>query len=85
MNEIEQWTFTPIRDVKDITPAIVDMVVEILSGWYPEGKIDWDDVWDRMEDMPMENGSHLDLGCNKQSLALKALKGRATKQFKEGL
>ena len=50
--------------------------VDIVDGGYNEGRIDWEDVWDRLEKQTLDDGRGIDLGTDLLSPALTALKRR---------
>lgn len=45
----------------DVTEEILEIAVSLTDGHYP-GRIDWDDVWDRMDGAELADGAALDLG-----------------------
>ena len=70
----KRYTSPTIR--QDVTEEMVTMAEEIVSGWYDEGRIDWEDVWDRMEKYPLEDGSRLDMGTDLGSPALRYIQSQ---------
>jgi hypothetical protein len=76
MSEIK---YTALRYEHQITDEMVQMVAEVLRGWYPEGRVDWEDVWDRVDGSELDDGTRLDLGDDLTTPALKALRRRAMK------
>lgn len=63
--------YTRMRTViaaKDVTQEDLDEALSIVEGWYNEGRIDWDDVWERME-----RYSDLDLGPEMDSPAMRKM------------
>jgi len=54
----------------------VQQAVDIVDGWYPEGRIDWADVYDRLERRTLDDGRGINLGTDLGSPALTALKRR---------
>lgn len=63
-----------VRRVDQVTDEIVQAAQEIVDGWYPKGRIDWEDVWDRLDGASLEDGTVLDLGDNLLSPALVYIK-----------
>lgn len=61
---------TTIHAADDVTDEILDVVREVIEGWYNEGRIDWPDVWDRAEGAELADGSILDLGTDLVAPAL---------------
>ncbi|MFE6000232.1 hypothetical protein ACFQ6C_25785 [Streptomyces sp. NPDC056454] len=61
----------------DVTDELVQITVDIVDGWYPEGRIDWEDVYDRIErGGGLDDGRRIDMGTDLASPALTALKRR---------
>lgn len=63
----------------EVTDELVEAAYEIVQGWYQEGRIDWDDVWDRLESQVND----LDLGTELESPELLELKKRVLKMRRE--
>jgi hypothetical protein len=70
-------TWTAPSTAADITPELVRIVADVLEGWYPEGPVDWPDVWDRADGAVLDDGTTLDLGCDMRSAALTELRKQA--------
>jgi hypothetical protein len=68
---------------EDVTDELVQLTVDIVDGWYNEGRIDWEDVWDRLEKRTLDDGRGIDLGGDLGSPALTALKRRVRAARKE--
>lgn len=66
--------YTEVRSAEDVTDEILEMVRGIESGWYAESRIDWLDVWDRLERMRLEDGSYPDLGSAADTPARKHIR-----------
>lgn len=67
-----------------VTREVVQVACEIVDGWYPSQghspqRIDWMDVWDRLDGTELADGSVLDLGDNLLDPSLQELK-RAVKR-----
>lgn len=74
--------YTPVT-AEDVTDELVQQTVDIVDGWYPEGRIDWGDVFDRLERRTLDDGRGIDLGTDLGSPALTALKRRVREARKE--
>ena len=74
---------TSIHAVEDVTDEIIELVNGVVEGWYSEGRIDWSDVWDRVEGAELEDGTELDLGTDLGSPALNKLKREILKLRKQ--
>lgn len=71
-------TYTAPRAAEDVTNEMVDIVREIISGWHSEGRIDWEDVWDRADGAYLDDGTKLDLPQDLLSPVYATLRKRAT-------
>lgn len=53
---------TVLGDMHDLTAEIVDIAEWATDGWYPyPARIDWEDVWDRMDGIDLADGSELSI------------------------
>lgn len=71
---MNQCRWTTIHDYEDVSEEIIRLVHGIVDGWYSEGRVDWEDFWDRLEGSFLRDGTRLDLGSDLSSPALKRLK-----------
>lgn len=71
---MSETVYTAVTRADQLTKEILDAVESIHDGWYPEGRIDWEDFLDRLDGIPLEDGSTLDLGDNMLSEAIVAIK-----------
>lgn len=69
MRKEVRWT--SLERSEDVTEEILEIVQGVVDGWYAEGKIDWENVWDRVDGSEMEDGSRLDLGTDMSAGPLK--------------
>lgn len=68
---------TKLVTAAQVTEEIFEATCEIVQGWYgSKGRIDWEDVWYRLEDMTLSDGTTPDLGESMVSAALAELKKR---------
>lgn len=67
-------TYTALTDAESVTDEIVDMVREITDGWYQDTRIDWENVWDRLDGSELEDGSIVDSGTDLGAPALVKIK-----------
>lgn len=67
-------THTVVRTAADVTEEVLDIAREVVDGWYAEGRVDWENVWDRMDGGELEDGTFLDLGEDLGSPALSKIK-----------
>jgi hypothetical protein len=38
-----------VRTAEDVTPRVLEYVQDIITGYFPTGIIDWEEVWERLE------------------------------------
>ena len=50
-----------LRDEGTATDEVLALAVEIADGWYPGDRIEWDDVWDRLDGAELADGRVLDI------------------------
>jgi len=76
-NERDQMRkLTSVLRKEDVTDEIIDIVLDVVEGWYNEGRIDWEDVWDRSEGAELKDGTELDFGTDLASPAMREIKKR---------
>lgn len=76
-------TETAPHESEDVTEEMVKLALDIVDGWYQEGPIDWEDVWDRLDGAELADGTRLELGVELLSPALKKIKREVLKARKE--
>jgi hypothetical protein len=62
------------RSEEDVTEELLEIVQGIVEGWYDEGRIDWEDVWDRMDKAVLADGRGIDMGGDLGTPAIKKIK-----------
>lgn len=60
MSEDVKWT--DVTDEDQVTEEILKIAEGVIDGWYSTGPIDWDDVWDRIDGAPLDDGTKLNIG-----------------------
>jgi hypothetical protein len=74
----EYWSPTA---ADELTEEIIDAAYEIGEGWYPDTRIDWDDLIDRLDRQGIErDGKELDLGEDMLSPFIVKLKREVNKR-----
>lgn len=73
-----------IRTAEDVTQEIAEAAYQIVDGWYQSGRIDWNDVLDRLDGTELSNGSQVDLGDDSNSPAIREIKARVRKMRSAG-
>ncbi|MGW1180078.1 hypothetical protein [Streptomyces drozdowiczii] len=63
-----------VRNAEDVTDEVLEIVKGIIEGWYDEGRIDWENVWDRVEKGQLDDGRGIDMGEDLDSPAVKKIK-----------
>ncbi|MFE4681615.1 hypothetical protein ACFRNJ_12355 [Streptomyces sp. NPDC056721] len=63
-----------VLTAEDVTDEVLEMVQGIVEGWYDEGRIDWEDVWDRMDKRVLDDGRGIDMGSDLGSPAIRKMK-----------
>lgn len=63
-----------VRNVEDVTDEVLEIVKGIIEGWYDEGRTDWENVWDRVEKVPLDDGRGIDMGEDLDSPAIRRIK-----------
>ena len=84
-----ETTATALMDARivtaaDVTDEIIEQAVEITDGWYADGPIDWDDVWDRLERSRLADGRGIDLGNDQDTPAMRKIRREIRKRRREG-
>lgn len=62
-SEHQGRTYVSITRAEQVTPEMVEWIVEEVDLLYPD-RIDWEDVWDRLEGPAFEGGVYLEWGDN---------------------
>ncbi|MFF8283401.1 hypothetical protein ACF06W_11835 [Streptomyces albus] len=73
-NLAEQKPDFEIRTADDVTDEVLEIVKGIVEGWYDEGPIDWENVWDRVEKARLDDGRGIDMGEDLDSPAIRKIK-----------
>ena len=67
-------TYTSPVDAADVTEEILGLAREASDeGWFPDGRVEWEAVWDRIDGARLSDGSTLDLGSDLDSPALRKI------------
>ena len=51
-----------VSTAESCTDEVMQVVTDVIDGWYPEGRIDWEDVWGRVDGSELPDGSLIDMG-----------------------
>jgi hypothetical protein len=66
--------YTPVVQASQVTEEILQLIYDIVDGWYPTGRIDWKDLLDRVDGAELEDGTVLGLGDDMLSPAIVKIK-----------
>ena len=77
-------TYTTISVVADVTEEVLSTARDIVEGWYNNGRVDWENVWDRMDGSRMDDGTTLDMGGQTDTPAMRKIQRTIRKEFREG-
>ncbi len=58
----------------DITGEVIDIFRSAVDISYPDGPVDWEDVWDRVDGRRLDDGRLIDLGEGLRTPAFRAMK-----------
>lgn len=73
MNRTAKETrYTEVTAREDVTQEILDLAEYAAS--FQDDRIDWEDVWDRMDGAMLSDGTRLDLGRSSDSSAMRAIR-----------
>lgn len=76
--------YTSPVSAEDVTEEILDLAREATdAGWFPDGKIEWETVWDRMDGATLRDGTRLDLGGDLSSPALRKIQRVIRKEARD--
>ena len=79
-NFSDRRPLTTIMQTDQVTEEIIQAAVDIVEGWYNEGRVDWDNVWDRMDGQVLNDGSEIDMGTDIESPAMRKIKREVNKR-----
>lgn len=72
-------TNRPISAAADVTPEILEIAESVVDGWYADGRVDWEDFVDRMDDVELADGMRTDFGEDMNSPAVRKIKSYVRK------
>ena len=75
----ESQNYALVTQADQVTEEILQLIYDIVDGWYPTGRIDWEDLLDRVDGAELEDGTVLDLGDDMLSPAIVKIKKCARK------
>lgn len=66
--------YTEVREAEDVTSEVM-AIAEYATEFF-EDRIEWDDVWDRMDGSTLADGSVIDMGGSCNTAAMRTIKRR---------
>lgn len=54
-------TWYTLETEDSVTDEVLALAESITDNHYPEGPIDWDNVWDRLDGAALKNGARLEI------------------------
>lgn len=66
-------TWVAPESAADVSDEILDFAVETTDAWFPEGPIDWESVWDRMEGYILLDKTSLSMGDKLDTPAMRKI------------
>lgn len=76
--------FTKVVEAADVTDEVLDIAETYAEGFYPEGRIDWEDLFDRIDGLSLNDNSRVDLGNEYGSPAMRKIQREVRKRMQEG-
>lgn len=77
-------TYTTVTTAEQVTEEILSLTEGVIEGWYNDGKVDWEDVWDRIEGSHLDDGTVLNLGNNTDTPAMRKIQRHIRQWLREG-
>lgn len=53
--------FHTLREIQSATDEVLALVVDVTDGWHANTAIVWEEVWDRLDNAELEDGSRLSI------------------------
>lgn len=67
--------YVEVVTVEQVTDEILTAAEDIHNGWYAsETRVDWTDLWDRLDGTTLDSGAIVDLGGDMGSPAILRIK-----------
>lgn len=80
-----QDVYTTITAAEDVTDEVMDAARSVVDGWYAaDDRIDWEDVWERLDGTELDNGTKIDMGNSLISPAIDLIKKRIRAERRAG-
>lgn len=68
--------YTTVTKAEDVTDEVFEIATYAVDGWYSDGSIDWEDVWNRMDGSLLADHTRLDMGTGNDSPAMRKIQRR---------
>jgi len=63
-----------VVEATHVDDGFLDMVREVTDSWFPDGPIDWERVWERVEGYTFDDGRYVCMGDEMDSPAMRKIK-----------
>lgn len=73
-----------VTEAADVTEQVLEMARDVIDGWYSDGPIDWENVWDRMEGISSDGRWYLSWGNDNDTPAMRKIQRVIRKERREG-
>ncbi len=71
---MDDTCYKEIQSAADVDSELLEMAESVYDGWYSEGRIDWEDFIDRLDESICQDGRVIDLGDSLDSPAIRKIK-----------
>jgi hypothetical protein len=68
-----------VRTAEDVTPRVLEYVQDIITGYFPTGIVDWEEVWERLERRTVDGDRSIVMTRDANSPAVQKIKKEVRK------
>jgi hypothetical protein len=68
-----------VRTAADVTPRVLEYVQDIITGYFPTGIVDWEEVWERLERRTVDGDRSIVMTRDANSPAVQKIKKEVRK------
>ena len=72
-----------VTTADQVTDEVTDAARGICDGWFNDGPIDWDSVWERLDGTTLADGQRIDLGPEMHSPAMQRIQRTIRKERRD--
>jgi hypothetical protein len=73
-----------IVEAGDVTPRVMEYVQDIITGYFPTGTIDWEEVWQRLERRTVDGDRNIVMTRDANSSAVHKIQRQIRKWRAQG-